>query len=151
MNNLNPGIDYVGISTVFICHDGKSNFLLHKRSQKCRDEKGTWDFGGGKLEYGLTLEENVLKEIEEEYGCKGKIDEQLPSFTLFRESDGIKTHWIAVPYVVKVSPKDASIGLPEKIDELGWFDLNNLPSPLHTGVVFIVEEFQTYLKKYSKI
>jgi hypothetical protein len=68
---MNPGIDYVGITTVFFCHDGKGNFLFHKRSNKCRDEHGRWDLGSGKLEHGrwdlgsgklehgLTLRENV--------------------------------------------------------------------------------------------
>ena len=58
------GIDCIGISTSFYCHDGEGKWLLHKRSDKCRDEKGTWDSGGGKVEVGLTLDENVLKEIQ---------------------------------------------------------------------------------------
>ena len=56
---MKPGIDYIGVSTPFYCHDGQGNFLFHKRSQKCRDEQGRWDTGSGKLEFGLTVEENV--------------------------------------------------------------------------------------------
>lgn len=41
-----------------------------------------WDPGSGQLELGLTLEENVLKECKEEYGCKGIIQEQLPAHWL---------------------------------------------------------------------
>ena len=96
---MRPGIDYVGITTIFFCHDGKGNFLFHKRSDKCRDEHGRWDTGSGKLEHGLTLRENVLKEIEEEYGCVGVIDEELPPLDIFREHNGEKTHWLAVPFL----------------------------------------------------
>ena len=53
---MKPGIDYIGVSTPFYCHDGQGNFLFHKRSQKCRDEQGRWDTGSGKLEFGLTVE-----------------------------------------------------------------------------------------------
>lgn len=150
MSDLKPGIDHVGISTAFICHDGNGRFLLHKRSQNCRDEQGTWEFGGGKLEYGLTLEENVLREIEEEYGCKAEIQEQLPTYTLMREAGGIKTHWIIVPYIVKVSSEDARIGEPHKMDDMGWFTLDDLPVPLHSGVAHEVKEFHHYIKKYSR-
>ena len=60
---MKPGIDYIGITTPFYCNDGNSLFLLHKRSKNCRDEHGRWDPGSGQLEHGLTLEENVFKEI----------------------------------------------------------------------------------------
>ena len=57
---MKPGIDYIGISTPFYCHNGKGFFLLHKRNQNCRDEHGAWDTGSGKLEFGLTPKENAL-------------------------------------------------------------------------------------------
>lgn len=91
-NNWKIGIDYVGISTPFYCNDGKGNFLLHKRSKNCRDEVRRWDPGSGKLEFGLSLEDNLLKEIKEEYGCDGKIQERLPAHDIFRVINGVKTH-----------------------------------------------------------
>ena len=87
---MNIGIDYVGVTTPFYCNDGKGNFLLHKRSKNTRDEHGRWDPGSGKLDFGLEFEENVLKEVFEEYGCKGEIQEQLPAHTILREWDGKK-------------------------------------------------------------
>ncbi len=62
---MDIGIDYVGISTPFYCNDGKGHFLLHKRSVNTRDKHGRWDPGSGKLEFGMQLEENVLKEVAE--------------------------------------------------------------------------------------
>ena len=143
------GIDYVGVSTPFYCNDGEGNFLFHKRSKNCRDEQGNWDTGAGKLEFGLSLEENVLKEVFEEYGCKGEIQERMPAHDIFREQYGIKTHWVAVPFFIKVNPKEAKNNEPEKIDEMGWFRLDNLPQPLHTAFQFTFSHFQEYFKKYS--
>ena len=145
---MNPGIDYVGITTVFFCHDGKGNFLFHKRSNKCRDEHGRWDLGSGKLEHGLTLRENVLKEILEEYGCNAEIQEQLPPLDIFREHNGQKTHWLAIPFFVLVNPEEAKNNEPDKIDEIGWFTLNNLPEPLHTGFQAQYKEFKERFEKY---
>jgi 8-oxo-dGTP pyrophosphatase MutT (NUDIX family) len=143
------GIDYVGISTPFYCHDGKGNLLFHKRSKNCRDEQGHWDTGGGKLDFGLTPEENVLKEVLEEYGCKGEINERLPALNIFREHDGIKTHWIALPFFIKVNPEEVKINEPEKIEEIRWFRLDNLPEPLHTGFRLGLERFREYFEKYG--
>lgn len=147
---MKPGIDYIGITTPFYCNDGKGNFLLHKRSDKCRDEHGTWDAGSGQLEYGLTPEENVLKEVFEEYGCNGEIQERLPAHSIFREQDGKKTHWLATPFFVKVNPIEAKNNEPEKIEEIGWFSLNDLPEPLHIGFNFTLNNYKEYFLKYKK-
>ncbi len=145
---MNIGIDYIGITTPFYCHDGKGNILMHKRSNQCRDEKGRWDAGSGKLEHNLSLEENVLQEVFEEYGCKGKIEEQLPAHDIFREQDGINTHWIAVPFIIKVDPVEVKNGEPHKIDEIGWFTLNSLPEPLHTGFSYTLKKYREIFRKY---
>jgi ADP-ribose pyrophosphatase len=143
---VKPGEDYIGISTPFYCNDGKGNFLFHKRSKNCRDEQGKWDPGGGKLEFGLTPEENVLKEVKEEYGCKGKIQKSIPPHTILRINNGKETHWIAFPFFIKVKKSEVKINEPEKIDELGWFRLNKLPKPLHTGFSWTFKHYPKYFK-----
>jgi len=145
------GYDYVGVTTPFYCHDGKGNLLMHKRSTQCRDEQGKWDVGAGKLEFGLSLEENVLKEVLEEYGCKGEIQERLPAEDLFRTSDGVKTHWILVPFFIKVNPKEVKNNEPHKIDEIGWFRLDNLPELLHPGFIQGLKNHKNYFDKYLKV
>ena len=142
------GIDYIGVTTPFYCHDGKGNFLLHKRSKNCRDEHGRWDPGSGKLDFGVSLEENVLREIMEEYGCGGEIPEQLPSHDIFREQNGKKTHWLAVPFFVKVNPSEVKNNEPEKIVELGWFRLDTLPEPLHSGFAYTYKTYKGFFDKY---
>ena len=145
---MKAGLDYIGISTSFICHDGEGWFLLGKRSKNCRDEHGTWEFGGGKLEFGATLEENVLRELKEEYGCNGVIDQSLPATTLFRAVGDEKTHWITFPFFVRVSREEARLNEPESMDEIGWFRLHELPQPLHSGVRTILTTHENYFKKY---
>ena len=144
------GVDYVGVTTAFYCHDGKGNFLLHKRSKNTRDNHGDWDVGGGKLEHGLTRRANVLKEIEEEYGCKGVIQEELPAYEIFRENNGDKTHWVAFPFIVKVNPREVRNNEPHKIDELGWFKLTKLPKPLHPASAIGFMQNKKFFKKYMK-
>lgn len=143
-----PGIDYIGITTPFYCNDGKGNFLLHRRSQSCRDERGRWDTGSGQLEFGLTPEENVLKEVFEEYGCKGFIQEPLPPHSIFRKHQGVDTHWLAIPFFIKVNPQEVKVNEPAKIDEIKWFILDNLPKPLHSGFSFTFSTYRFFFDKY---
>ncbi len=147
---MKVGLDYVGITTPFYCHDGKGNLLLHKRSKNCRDEQSMWDPGSGKLEHGVSLEENVKREVAEEYGCVCVIEEQLPAHDIFRIQSGEKTHWVAVPFFVKVDPKEVRINEPHKMDEIGWFTLNNLPEPIHTGFAYTLKTYRPYFEKYLR-
>lgn len=144
---MKPGIDFIGVSVSFFCHDD-NYFLLHKRSNKCRDEKGRWDFGGGQLEFGERLESAVLREVKEEYGVGGVIEKQLPAHSLLREENGIRTHWLIITFIVKVDRKKVVNNDPEKIAELGWFKLNNLPKPLHTGAQYTPKHYKEEFKKY---
>ena len=147
---MKPGVDYIGISTVFICHDGAGNFLLHKRSDKCRDEQRRWDFGGGQLRFGENLEECVLREVKEEYGVVGKIEKHFPAHSLLRENNGFKTHWLIVNFIVRVDRKKVEINNPEKMDEIGWFKINKLPRPLHSGAKFTIKKYKKIIFSYVK-
>jgi ADP-ribose pyrophosphatase YjhB (NUDIX family) len=68
-NDLQRGVDFIGVTCSFVCHDGNGNILMHKRSKNCRDEHGNWDNGGGAHEFGASVEETVRREIKEEYGA----------------------------------------------------------------------------------
>jgi ADP-ribose pyrophosphatase YjhB (NUDIX family) len=146
---LRPGIDYTGVTVTFYCHDGKGNWLYHKRSKNCRDEQGAWDCGGGKLEFGEDLEEGVLREIKEEYGCEGTIQVQLPAISRVRGVNGTQTHWISIAFIVLVNPDDVSIAEPQAIDGLGWFKLDNLPQPLHTTIPIRLRTQKDYFLPYT--
>lgn len=151
MNEFKIGFDYVGISTPFYCHDGKGNLLMHKRTKECRDEHERWDTGAGKLEFDLSIEKNVLQEVMEEYCCKGEIQGGIPAHDIFREQNGKMTHWIAVPFFVKVNPSEVKKGEPHKISEIGWFKIDKLPEPLHTGFKYTFDKYREYFERYLKI
>src|SRR6185295_6821186 len=66
---MKKGIDHIGVTVVYFCHDGKGNVLMAKRSANTRDEQGRWDIGGGGVEFGDTVEDTLRKKIKEEYNC----------------------------------------------------------------------------------
>ncbi len=142
---MKKGVDYVGVTTVFYCHDGKGNVLMHKRSNQCRDEFGMWDIGGGGLKFGCKVHDNIRREIMEEF-CTDVIDiEFLGHRDVHREHDGGQTHWIALDFKVQINPDKVQIGEPHKIEELGWFTLDALPEPQHSQLGFFLEDYKDRL------
>lgn len=126
------GVDHIGLSACSIIHDGKGKILLLKRGKKARDEHGKWDICGGAIEFGESIDEAVKRELMEEL-CVEPLDiDFLTVYDSHREHEGRKTHWIAIVYAVTVDPKKVKIGEPHKIEEIGWFTTNTLPSPLHS-------------------
>ena len=129
---MQKGFDYIGVGVSYYCHDGQGKYLMNKRGMNCRDEHGCWDFGGGGIDFGDTVEGTLRKELKEEY-CAENIEYSFIGFNdNFREIDGKKVHWIQFHYLVLVDPKEIKNGEPHKLDEIGWFALDKLPSPLHS-------------------
>jgi len=129
---MKKGVDYIGVGVVFFCHDGRGNYLLHKRSAATRDDQGTWDVGGGALELHELLEDAMKREIKEEY-CADVLEHEFLGFRQVRRDNGTeKAHWLAFDFRVLLDPNQVRNGNPEKIDELGWFRLGEFPTPLHS-------------------
>ncbi len=143
---MKPGFDYTGLLAVFMCHDGNGKFLMSKRGLKARDEQGTWEFGGGGIEFGESPEEAVKRELLEEYNCKTIYDiKSLSPFNLLRNQNNQKTHWIGFPFLIHINPGEVQINETESVDAIGWFDLNNLPQPLHPGEKYVMASYKAYL------
>lgn len=133
--NAKRGVDFIGVTVPFVVHDGKGRFLLQKRSQNCRYEQGRWDVGGGAMEFGESWEEAVRREVKEELGVEPEKVEFIHAFNALRDNDGIPTHWVALVHTVQVDPKKVRIIEKDKIDEIGWFTMDSLPSPLHSQIM----------------
>ena len=140
------GIDCVGVAVVYYCHDGNENFFMAKRSANCRDEHGNWDIGGGAVEFGETVEATLKKEIKEEYLTDVLDFEFLGFRDVHRQHEGKKIHWIALDFKVLVDREKAGNGEPHKFDEIGWFTLKTLPSPLHSQLPHFLEKYREKLQ-----
>ena len=142
---MKKGVDYTGVCVIFYCHDGEGNVLMHKRSSQCRDEHGRWDIGGGGLRHLNRVEDDIRREIAEEF-CTDVLEIEFLGFRdVHREHEGERTHWIALDHKVRIDPSKVTNGEPHKIEELRWFASDDLPEPLHSQLGFFLEDYKDKL------
>ena len=139
------GVDYPGISIVYFCHDGKGNFVMHKRGKNCRDEHGRWDIGGGGLKLHDSVEDTLKREIMEEY-CANVLEFEFLGYRdVHRQHAGESTHWIALDFKVLVYTEQVKNGEPHKFEEIKWFTLDKLPKKMHSE---LNNFFNKYINKF---
>lgn len=139
---MKAGVDYIGVSVgAFIVND-KREILLLKRSQNAKNEKGKWEAPGGAVEFGETLEQAVRREMKEELGIEIDILKQWTAKDHIIPED--KQHWVPTTFLVKLSKGDApKIMEPHKHDAIGWFAMDNFPSPLSVITQMDLEEYKS--------
>jgi len=146
------GTSFVGVGTVFFCHDGKGKFLMSKRSQKCRDEQGRWEVAGGGLKWGVTAEDNLIREVKEEFGAEAKNIDFMGYRDVFRKlEDGTPTHWVMLDFAVEVNPAEVKRNEPDMSDEIGWFTLDSQPQPLHSQHTTLMNKYKKEIEKILHI
>ena len=130
---------FVGVSTAVAIFNQKGQLFMAQRSINTRDEHGRWDVCGGGLKWGVQVEDNIRREMHEEFAVESS---QPLHFFGFREAFrtdqlGDKTHWVCLDYIIILTDDEAKsvhINEPENFDDSGWFDLDKLPSPLHSVI-----------------
>lgn len=136
----------IGVHQILWREDGK--VLLLKRAATKSFLPGTWWLPGGHHDGEQTLEESAAREALEEVGVTVDLHHQrlacvshtkvgLEALNTFC----VGTKWTGEP--VNNEPQDA--------DEIGWFDIENLPSPLPEFVAqairaAITQDGVTYFK-----
>ncbi len=138
---MKAGVDYIGVSAGAFMLNNKGEILLCKRSMLAQNEKGKWEAPGGQIHFGETRIEAIKREIKEELGVEIKIIRVLHATDEILKHD--KQHWIPTTFIAKIkkghTPK---IMEPKKCDEIGWFNLKNLPSPISYITQLDIEEYK---------
>lgn len=143
--DLNPkkGVDFIGLGVVFLCHDGKGNYVTYKRGAGARDEQGKWDIGAGSVEFGEKLEDALRREVKEEYQTDILEIEYMGFRDVHRTTpDGRPTHWVVFDYRCLVNRDMVTNGEPNTIDEVRWTKIEDLPTPRHSQLPFYLDKYK---------
>lgn len=120
---MKPGKDCIGIGVGAVIYDptpGVTRVLLAKRGLACPYDVGLWEFPGGKVDFGETLSETVIREVQEEVGLLVRPISMLPVSELVRPDNGM--HWLGFSFICVPAPESgpAVILEPTKCTELRW-------------------------------
>lgn len=109
---------------MFVINGNK--ILMQKRKGKHGD--GTWSLPGGHLEFGESIEDCAARETMEEMGVKIRNIKIGP----FTNDVHVKEekHYITIFVVSEYDSGEAKVMEPEWSEEVGWFEFENMPSPL---------------------
>lgn len=121
-NIASPGLRHVTVGA--LAYNEKGQVLLVKRSSKY-SRPNTWTVPGGFLDRDRTVQDAVLKELKEESGMTGVI-ENLFHINDFPDRPNEDRQNVDFIYLVKV--ESGSFAHDDEITNIQWFDETNLPS-----------------------
>lgn len=125
---MHIGQDYIGVGVGAMVFNDQNQVFLAQRGPKARNERGCWEFPGGRVEFGEKLADAIRREFREEYGM------QIEGLELLCVTDHIiiaeNQHWVSPTFLARYVAGTPQILEPDKCTAIGWFSLTDLPAPL---------------------
>lgn len=125
---MKPGRDYIGVGVGAFIFNDEGKLLLEKRGPLAKNEVGAWIVPGGTVDFGETLKEATIREVKEELGVDIELGEQLLCYDHLLPDEN--QHWVATAFMARIISGTPEILEPGKCDEIAWFSLDSLPSPI---------------------
>ncbi len=121
MKQVRVGTDCIGVGVGALILNEENKVFLALRSQKAKNERGTWEIPGGAVEFNETLEVAIQREVMEEFGVTISIIKRfnLVDHILPEEEQ----HWVAQTFLCRIVAGVPTNREPEKCDQIGWFSL----------------------------
>ena len=122
-------VDSEGVKTV-VRHRESGKYLLVKRSSDKEEYPEYWEFPGGGLEDDETPQKGALRELKEETGLKGEIQNQ-GSFEW--NSDHTNRDILSHSFLVVV--EETEVELSREHTEYEWLELNEIFNRKHFPLI----------------
>jgi len=121
--------------------DGIEKVLLVKHGDKPLNEL-KWKFCGGKILANMSLEENAIREAEEEIGVTVKIIKPLKPMVIWNEiPETGSSDPQAIVLIHYLAAIDSEPIAGAQTLAMEWFDINNLPLDCSTNIKPAIEEY----------
>jgi 8-oxo-dGTP diphosphatase len=122
---MKKGIDYIGVGVGAVIFDSGGRVFLAKRGRETRNESGKWEFPGGGVEFGETLEHAISREVREEYGIEIVVLGLLDVVNHLIPEE--RQHWVSPTFLCTIASGTPCIREPHKCDEIAWFAIDGIP------------------------
>ena len=144
MNRPQAGKDYVGVGVGAIVLNAEGQLFLSRRGTQATNERGSWEFPGGKVDFGETLHGTLKREFMEEYGMTIEILELLSVDDHILAAEG--QHWVSPTFIARSIGAEPQILEPHKCSAIGWFALDDLPQPLSLITRYNLRDYRQRVK-----
>lgn len=134
------GFDVIGVGVGAMIFNDQGEVFLAQRGPQAKNERGTWEFPGGGVEFGEKLIDAIQREIHEEYGMVIAVEALLGVDDHILPDEG--QHWVSPTYIARHVSGQPRILEPGKCAAIGWFSLDALPSPLSVITQANVETYR---------
>jgi len=125
---MKRGVDYIGVGVGAILVNDKGWLFFARRAEMAKNERGLWEFPGGSVEFGETMEAALKREMFEEYGIEIMVGELLDVVDHILPEEG--QHWISPTFLCKIVKGEPVIKEPGKCSQIGWFPPEAAPGQL---------------------
>lgn len=125
---MKAGIDYIGVGVGAILLDEAGRVFLAQRGPEAKNERGTWEFPGGTVDYGETLAQALRREMREEFGVEVNVGRLVDVVDHLLPDEG--QHWVSPTFECRLLYGQPRIMEPGKCSAIGWFPLDGLPDNL---------------------
>jgi 8-oxo-dGTP diphosphatase len=115
-----------GVGAGLVIRRSDGSILLYRRVNP--PEAGYWNIVGGKVDFMESTSDAARREAEEETGLSIGTIEFLCLSEQRLAAD--RQHWLSVIYLTRDFSGEPRLTEPDKLSDMGWFSLNNLPQPL---------------------
>lgn len=122
---MKKGIDYIGVGVGAVILDENGAVFLALRGREARNERHKWEFPGGSVEFGETLEQALVREIREEYDMTVAVQQLLDVVDHIIPME--KQHWVSPTFLCRLTGGAPKIMEPHKCERIGWFGMNEIP------------------------
>jgi len=123
----------IGVGAIVI----KNNKILLGKRKKSHGVGG-WQFPGGHLEFGETIEDCAKREVLEETGLS------ITNIRLGPYTNDIfsleEKHYVTLYVIANYQSGELTICEPEKCEQWDWFEWNNLPQPLFLPIENLLKQ-----------
>lgn len=127
----------VGV-VALVFKDGK--VLMERRLHSAEDDN-YWGLIAGGKESGETVVEAMEREVREETGAKFH-PEKIVGLVDHEDQHGGGDWWTVLGFRGTIEGEIQEDREPDKRDEFGWFDLEDLPEPLHPTTEMMLEAYR---------
>lgn len=137
---MKMGVDYIGVGVGAIVLNAQGAVFLSQRGTHATNERGCWEFPGGKVGFGEAMREALRREFLEEYGMVIAVMDLLSVDDHILPEEG--QHWISPTFLAKHLSGEPRILEPDKCSDIGWFQMDALPAPLSKITILNVEAYR---------